>query len=157
MSIPIQHGMIWQGRARHRAQGAGHATMYSTEYRQGSRAGFSGPSDARLTQAPDRKVDLLTCFLSFFLCVFVLFICMCPVYGVCVFFFFFFFSASASKYSCYSGTCCPFVICPLIIIIIIIITVDVAVVVGRSRRIGMTIDRLVIFPVSVLYCFFDRQ
>ena len=92
MSIPIQHGMIWQGRARHRAQGAGHATMYSTEYRQGSRAGFSGPSDARLTQAPDRKVDLLTCFLSFFLCVFVLFLYVSGVRCMCFFFFFFFFS-----------------------------------------------------------------
>lgn len=147
MSIPIRHSMAGQDRARHRTQGAGHATTYSIEYRQGSRAGFPGPLDVKLTQAPDREVDLLTCFFPFFLCVFVLFICMCTVYGVCVSFFQ---RPLRSTVATPGQVTCPFVICPLIIIIIFIIIVEVAVFVGRSRRIGMTIDRLVIFPVSVL-------
>ena len=152
------HDMAGQGKTRQdtgrRAQGMLRCTVPSTDRTQ--------EQDFPAHQMPDwprRPTGRLICWLAFFpsFSFFVLFLYVYGVRGMFFFFFFFFFSASASKYSCYSGTCCPFVICPLIIIIIIIITVDVAVVVGRSRRIGMTIDRLVIFPVSVLYCFFDRQ
>lgn len=95
----------------------------------------------------------MTCFLAFLLSfsVFLYFLYVCVRSTEYVFRFFQ--RPLRSTAATPGHVTCPFVICPLIIIIIIII-VDVAVAVGHSRRIGMTIDRLAIFPVSVLYIAF---